>query len=185
MVRRVQSSPRIGSERLRRRIAEEIVRRSAHVDACFLDVIKPLKDKVAQLQDSLDEPKHKIKGRFAPEYSAIGTSESGSGSHQRRKDRVNTLFSSGCGMPANVAEFRAQCTGVMDLADALPEICVSGLWEHAKKFVGRGSWCVDLTEECPVCLGRPGPGKSWSTIFHCQHRACSECLDDVLKEKQD
>ena len=124
-------------------------------------------------------------GRFAPEYSAIGTSESGSGSHQRRKDRVNTLFSSGCGMPANVAEFRAQCTGVMDLADALPEICVSGLWEHAKKFVGRGSWCVDLTEECPVCLGRPGPGKSWSTIFHCQHRACSECLDDVLKEKQD
>lgn len=104
-------------------------------------------------QELVDEPKELLKERYGPEFQTICTSEAGTGSDRRRKNRMQDLFASGCEMKKHV-EGMAEAfeTAATSLALFRGQ-CREQVFKGVAAAVKRGSWAVEDDEECAVGRG--------------------------------
>lgn len=126
----------------REEIAKEIHKRRKLIDVTILvqPLVKLLQEKIESAQGRLDDPKEKLKENYTATYREIGTSESGTGSHARRKTRVATALEGGCKMEDNASDLISTFADAKEKSAALPQSVTEILWAQGKKYLARGSW---------------------------------------------
>jgi len=124
----------VSTETQRQQIASEIRKRGRTVDVKTYvgPILEPLRRQIEAVQDELDAPKQALKERYAGKYTEIGNSESGTGSHARRKEKVSTALSGGCKMAENSQEILDSAKQAQADCARLPPKVDDALWAQAK-----------------------------------------------------